>query len=141
MFRVTSDPMESEETASAVVERIHAELAICRYRPRVRVDAPALGENLKARMRVPGKEAYALIAIFPENVDFDMSLLDMNLYTDLSLNEDTRVLAIVALGRLYERIAHRTALNPAARVGLRVFRTEEEARDWVELRIAEQVIS
>ncbi|MGV9013117.1 MAG: hypothetical protein ACOH13_11030 [Flavobacteriales bacterium] len=132
--------MESEETASAVVERAHAELAICRYLPRVRVHAAALGENLKARMRVLGREAYALMAIYPENVDFDMSLLDMNLYTDLSLNEDTRVLAIVALGSLFEQIAYCTALNPAAPAGLRVFHTEEEARDWVELRIAEQAI-
>ena len=60
--------MQHEETASAIVERVHAELAICRYHPRVRVDATALGENLKARMRVPGREACALIAISPDNV-------------------------------------------------------------------------
>ncbi len=60
--------MQHEETASAIVERVHSELAICRYHSGARVDATALGENLKARMRVPGREACALIAISPDNV-------------------------------------------------------------------------
>ena len=129
--------MQREETASAIVERVHSELAICRYRPRVRVDATALGENLKARMRVPGKEAYAVIAIFPEDVDFDMNLLEENLYTDLSLNDVTRVLAIVAKGDLYDPIASLYSMNHLTSVANRVFRTEQEARAWVEMRIAE----
>ena len=129
--------MEREETASAIVERVHAELAICRYHPRVRVDATALGENLKARMRVPGREAYAVMAIFPENVDFDMGLLENHYYTDLSLNEVTRVLAIVAKGELYAPIASLYSMNHLISTSNRVFRTEKEARAWVELRIAE----
>lgn len=129
--------MEREETASAIVERVHSELAICRYHPGVRVDATALGENLKARMRVPGKEAYAVMAIFPENVDFDMGLLENHYYTELSLNEVTRVLAIVAKGELYAPIASLYSMNHLISVSNRVFRTEKEARAWVELRIAE----
>ena len=129
--------MEREETASAIVERVHSELAICRYHPRTRVDATALGENLKARMRVPGKEAYAVMAIFPENVDFDMTLLEKSYYTELSLNEVTRVLAIVAKGALYDPIIGLYTLNNLTSVSNRVFRTEEEAREWVEMRIAE----
>lgn len=129
--------MEREETASAIVERVHSELAICRYHPRARVDATALGENLKARMRVPGKEAYAVIAVFPDNVDFDMTLLGKNLYTELSLNEVTRVLAIVAKGTLYDLIAGLYSMNHLTSVSNRVFRTEKEARAWVEMRIAE----
>lgn len=129
--------MQREETASAIVERVHSELAICRYHSGARVDASALGENLKARMRVAGREAYAVIAIFPENVDFDMNLLERNLYTDLSLNEVTRVLAIVALGALYDPIASLHSMNHLTSVANRVFRTEVEARAWVEMRIAE----
>ncbi len=128
--------MEREETASAIVERVHPELTICRYRPRVRVDATALGENLKARMRVPGREAYAVMAIFPENVGFDMGLLENHYYTDLSLNEVTRVLAIVAKGALYAPIASLYSMNHLLSVSNRVFRTENEARAWAELRIA-----
>lgn len=129
--------MEREETASAIVERVHPELAICRYLPGARVDAAALGENLKARMRVPGREAYAVIAIFPEDVDFDMHLLEDDLYTGLSLNEVTRLLAIVAKGSLYDPIARLYSMNHLTSVANRVFRTEAEARAWVELRIAE----
>lgn len=129
--------MQREETASAIVEREHSELAICRYHSGARVDATALGENLKARMRVPGREAYAVIAIFPEDVDFDMHLLEEHLYTDLSLNEVTQVLAIVAKGDLYEPIASLYSMNHLTSISNRVFRTEEEARAWVEMRIAE----
>ncbi len=129
--------MEREETASAIVERVHSELAICRYHSRARVDATALGENLKARMRVRGREAYAVIAIFPEDVQFDMNLLEEHHYTDLSLNEVTKVLAIVAQGDLYDPIASLYTMNHLTSVANRVFRTEREAREWVEMRIAE----
>lgn len=127
--------MEPVETDSATVERAHAELAICRYRPGTRVDATALGQNLQARMRHPGREAHAVMAIFPEDVDFDIGLLENNHYTDLSLNEVTKVLAIVAHGSLYDRIAHLYTLNHLSTASNRVFRTELEARAWVEERI------
>ncbi|MBK6410652.1 MAG: hypothetical protein IPO60_03070 [Flavobacteriales bacterium] len=127
--------MEREETASAIVERVDPDLVICRYKHGVKVNAAAVEENLEARLRFPGKEPYAVIGIFPGDVDFDMSLLEHDHYTGIALNQITRVLAIVAEDELFDPIArlyfayHPTGFNS------RVFHNEEDARTWVNARI------
>lgn len=127
--------MERAETPSALVERVSPELVICRYKRGVKVDAAAVRENLAARMRFPGNEPYAVVGIFPEDVDFDMSLLEQDHYTDRVLKAVTRILAIVAEGALFEPIANLYfAYHPTWFLN-RVFRTEEEAMVWVKKQI------
>ena len=128
--------MEREETASAIVERVNPELVICRYKHGIKVNAAAVRENLEARMRFPGKDAYAVIGIFPEDVDFDMSLLEQNHYTDIALNEVTRVLAIVAEGALFDPIAKLYFAYHPTQFDSQVFSTEKEALAWADQWIA-----
>lgn len=97
--------MNRIETASAVVERVNDDLVICRYKPGVIVDASAVQANLDARKSFPGSAPYAVIGIFPEDIDFDMTLLNMDHYGDRAMDDETRVLAIVAEGRMFEQIA------------------------------------
>ena len=123
--------MEREETATAIVERVIPELVICRYKHGVKVNAAAVAENLEARMRFPGTEPYAVIGIFPEDVDFDMSLLEKNHYTDIALNAVTQVLAIVAEGTLFDPIAKLYFAYHPTQFTSRVFASEQEATDWV----------
>ncbi len=130
-----SQKMERIETASAIVERVNPDLVICRYRNGARVDVRAVAENVQARMRFPGKEPYAVIGIFPESVDFEMSLIENNHYTDTALNKVTRVLAIVAEGALFEPIARLYFAYYPPQFSTGVFTTEEEARKWVNARI------
>lgn len=127
--------MERKETASAIVERVDNDLVICRYKPGIRVDARAVAENLEARKRFDGKDPYAVIGIFPESVDFDMSLIENNHYTDTTLNQVTRVLAIVAEGALFDPIARLYFAYYPPQFSTSVFSTEEEARKWVNARI------
>lgn len=119
------------ETATAVLEREDGGLVVCRYKPEVNVDARAVAENLKARLSFPGKEPYAVIGIFPESVNFDMSLIQQDHYTDIALNEVTRILAIVAEGALFEPIARLYFAYYPTRFHSAVFQTEKEARAWV----------
>ena len=127
--------MQRIETPSALVERVDEDLVICRYKHGVKVNAAAVAENLAARLSFPGKEPYAVIGIFPSDVDFDMSLLDKCHYSSIVLNEVTRVLAIVAEDELFEPIAKLYfALYPTS-FSNQVFRTEAEARTWVNARI------
>lgn len=127
--------MRTIETKSASVERIDTDLVICRYKHNIRVDARAVAENLAARKRFPGGEPYAVIGIFPESVDFDMSLIENNHYTDIAINKVTRVLAIVAEGALFEPIARLYFAYYPPQFSTGVFSTEEEARKWVDVRI------
>ncbi len=127
--------MERIETASAIVERVNPDLVICRYKYGARVDARAVAENLKARMSFHGKAPYAVIGIFPESVDFEMSLIENNHYTDIALIQVTRVLAIVAEGALFDPIARLYFAYYPPEFSSGVFTTEEEARKWVNARI------
>ncbi|MGB3870450.1 MAG: hypothetical protein WA937_13440 [Flavobacteriales bacterium] len=127
--------MERVETPSAFVERVSPQLVICRYKHGVKVNAAAVRENLAARMSFPGKEPYAVIGIFPEDVDFDMSLLEQNHYTNIALNLVTQLLAIVAEGALFEPIASLYFAYHPTRFLNKVFPSEAEALAWVEQRI------
>jgi hypothetical protein len=127
--------MERVETPSALVERTRPELVICRYKHGVKVDAAAVRENVAARMRFPGKEPYAVVGIFPEDVDFDMSLLEQDHYTDSALKAATRILAIVAEGALFEPIANLYFAYHPTQFLSKVFPTEAEALVWVEQQI------
>jgi hypothetical protein len=130
--------MEREETRSAVVERINPDLVICRYKEGVKVDAAAVRENLEARKRFPGHEPYAVIGIFPESVDFDMSLLERNHYSDIALNKVTQLLAIVAHGALFEPVANLYFAYHPTPFTSQVFPTEQEALKWVKERIRQR---
>ena len=127
--------MEREETATAIVERVIPELVICRYKHGVKVNAAAVAENLEARMRFPGTEPYAVIGIFPEDVDFDMSLLEKNHYTAIALNQVTRILAIVAEDQHFDPIAKLYFAYHPTQFSSSVFATEAEARTWVDAKI------
>lgn len=127
--------MERIETASAVVERVDPDLVICRYKHGTLVNAAAVAENLEARLRFPGKEPYAVIGIFPGDVNFDMSLLEKNHYTGIALNQVTRILAIVAEDELFDPIAKLYFAYHPTQFSSRVFATEAEARTWVDAKI------
>ena len=127
--------MERLETASAIVERVRPELVVTRYKHGVKANGAAIRENLEARMRFPGKEPYAVIGIFPEDTDFDMSLLEQDHYTDIALNEVTQVLAIVAEGALFDPIARLYFAYHPTSFASQVFPTEKEALTWVDQRI------
>lgn len=127
--------MERVETPSAVVEKLGPDLVVCRYRHGVKVTAAAVRENLDARLALGGKEPYAVIGIFPEDVDFDMSLLEENHYTDIVLNAATRVLALVAEGDLFEPIAKLYLAYHPTQFESAVFPTEVAAKTWVDQQI------
>lgn len=128
--------VERLETSSAIVERVNPDLVICRYKPGVLVNSAAVRENLEARKRFPGKEAYAVIGYFPEDADFDMSLLDADHYKEVEVTAVTSVLAIVAVGALFDNIAKLFFAYHPQGFATRVFRTMPEAEQWVQERIA-----
>jgi hypothetical protein len=127
------------ETPSAYVERMNRDLVVTRYKNGVKVDAAAIAENLRARMSFPGSEPYAVIGIFPEDVDFDLDLLDRDHYSDKDTSRLTRVLAIVAEGVLFEKIAHLYFAYHPPGFHAKVFRRLQEAVLWVDERLEQRI--
>lgn len=127
--------MERTETPSAIVERVNPQLVITRYKPGIKANSAAVRENMVARMAFPGKEPYAVIGIFPADVDFDMTLLEQNHYTNIALNKVTQVLAIVAEGELFDPIARLYFAYHPTSFASQVFPTEAAAMAWVNKHI------
>ncbi len=127
--------LPSEETATAWVRRVHADLVVCRYKKGAHVDADAVAENLAARLRFPGSDPYAVICIFPEDVNFDMSMLRRDHYANLAADDPTQVLAIVTEDVQTEPMARLYLAFYPTRFNSAVFATEAEAENWVNGRI------
>lgn len=123
------------ETDTATVARVADDLVICRYKPQAVISAQAVRENLEARSRLPGERPTAVIGIFPEDVDFDMTLLGRDHYVEVDVNDRTRVLAIVAEGSLFNRIAHLYFAYYPTHFRTQVFQQLSEALVWVEQQV------
>lgn len=76
------------------------------------------------------------MGIFPEDSEFDMTLLSEDHYCEIVLNDVTRSLAIVAEGSLFDTVAHLYFAYFPTKFPSRVFRTEAEALVWVNEQIA-----
>lgn len=94
------------ETPTATVQFIARNVVLARYRPDVQVGREEIAENLRARIAGLGEGPYGVIALFPEETDFELSLLSTDHYADEAMARSTSALAIVAEGTLYERFAH-----------------------------------
>lgn len=138
-MRLSRSPctMEQQETRSASVQRVSADLVVCRYKPGAVVDAGSIKENLQARLEFHGSEPYGVVGIFPEDVEFDMSVLDKDHYTKPVLTDVTQVLALVAHGELFDTIARMYLAMHPTKFASQVFRMEHDAFFWVNSRISE----
>jgi hypothetical protein len=71
-------------------------------------------------------------------VDFDMSLLEQNHYSDIALNKVTQLLSIVAEGELFGPIAQLYFAYHPTPFTSQVFPSEQEALKWVKERIRQR---
>ena len=123
--------MESIETNCAVVRRVSPHVVECWYKPGTKVDASAIRENLEARKQLATDVVQGVIGIFPEDVDFDLSLIFNDHYGDAEMDAWTSAVAIVAQGMMFERLAKVYFNHHPANFPTRVFNDLEEARSWV----------
>ncbi|MCB0774358.1 MAG: hypothetical protein KDB93_13405 [Flavobacteriales bacterium] len=122
--------MERVETSTAFIELLNPHLVITRYKPAAHVTAEAVRENLEVRMAMPGPLAKAVIAIFPEDMDFDMSLLDRDHYMEQRYTESTLAMAVVSSGVLHQPLANLYIAYHPTSFKYRVFSDEREAIAW-----------
>ena len=127
--------MKEQETNSAIVQQVTPDLVVTRYKPGAMVDAQAVKDNIQARLNFSATHPYAVVGIFPDDVDFDMSALENDHFKGEVLNEVTQVMAIVAHGDTFDTMAQMYfALHPT-QFASRVFRMEIDAFQWVNERI------
>ncbi|MFZ1687047.1 MAG: hypothetical protein WAU70_06485 [Flavobacteriales bacterium] len=130
--------MERIETPSAVMERMNADIVVCRYKTGVKMSAAVVRENLAARKQFAEELPFGVIGIVPEDADFEMGMLMTNVYGDGAAGQETHALAIVVQDNLLEKIAGIYLRYHPTEFPIKVFRHLQDAVAWIGLCLAER---
>lgn len=112
-------------------------LLLVRFKPGVKFDLEGLVELQVARKDLARGRTWAMLTIIPENVDFDMEVMNTDHYRPFEAHEHTRALAVVAKGSMNELLAKLYYTYFPTAFEAKVFSTEEAARAWLHERMAE----
>ncbi len=130
--------MERIETPSAVMERMNADIVVCRYKTGVKMSAAVVRENLAARKLFAEELPFGVIGIVPEDADFEMGMLTTDLYGNGAASRETHALAIVVQDNLLEKIAGIYFRYHPTEFPTKVFRHLHDAVAWILLCLAER---
>lgn len=119
------------ETRIATVERKGPDLLEVRYKPDVKLDLKSMEEVLAERKRLCPEGPRDVMAVFPPDVDFDMSVMTTDHYRDKGLEKCTRSLAIVANSAVNERFAGLYFAYFPQAFTTKVFSEEGDAMEWL----------
>lgn len=123
--------MEREDLGSAVVEMPNPGLVVVRYAPGAIISAALIRELIGVRRRMVGRTPHVVIGIFPENLEFDMSLLQSDHYASPEEMEGLMAMAVVAEGAVVHPIAKLYFAYFPTRFKSRVFSLEREGMAWI----------
>lgn len=125
------------ETPTAIIECLGPDLIIVRHRADRTLSADAVRENINARKLLSGTSPKTVIAVFPQDLGFDMSVLSTDHFSAPELAATVMRLAIVAEAGILEHIArmYLAYFPPGFRV--QVFKHIDDAMAWVATPMAE----
>lgn len=114
------------------------EIIFVRLKPDVKVTNKGYLENVAARKQLSAGRALGVVCIFPEDMDFNGEILEMDHYADEPLSNFTVAMAMVTGDLLYERLFKLHAKQYFHGVPHRVFQREADAVKWVLEQVAER---
>ena len=130
------------ETRQATLERITAETVEVRFKPGLVLDKSGLDEILVERERFCSNTGkHAVLAIFPNDADFDMAIMTQDHYAGRTVVGCTRFLAVAANSLMHERMASLYFAYFPQTFATKIFIEEEEARTWLSEQLAERSVS
>lgn len=102
-----------------------------RFRTTVKLDREGFEENRRARQELAGSGPYVMMSVLPEDLDFDLSVLNADHFGAKEEVAGLSALAVVAQGRLAQGIAGIFFKYFPTQFPAQVFSTEDEARAWL----------
>lgn len=91
-----------------------------------------LAETAEARKRLRPKPPRGVVMTFPDDITFEMEVMDTDHQEDMATNHVTEAIALVAEGGFLEPVAKLYLAYFPSRLKRAVFRSEEEALLWVD---------
>jgi hypothetical protein len=129
------------ETRLATLERVSPDLLEIRFKPDQKLDNAGLREILQERERMCTGGPYAVLAVFPQEMDFEINVMTTDHYAERNLGNCTRALALAANSITNEHIANIYYAYFPQPFNTKVFATDVEARKWLLTQLSERSMS
>lgn len=124
------------ETSIARVERDEEGLIFLRIREGTKLSVEAFAEILAARKELARGRSSGVIAIVPEDVDFDIRIMNVDHYEGQNAAAFTKAFAIVTRASLYTRLYELYAAYFKTDFPVKTFGDEASALPWVREQLA-----
>ncbi|MEZ4739854.1 MAG: hypothetical protein R2818_11010 [Flavobacteriales bacterium] len=119
-------------TEAADIERKPDGNVEIRFLKESKITLSAIKEILDARVKLGGLGEYAVLVTLPEDIDFDINVLTNDHYQDRDLHKCTYAVAWEAESKMNEQLVEIFYRYFPQPFPVKVFRTEQEARDWLD---------
>ena len=124
-------PMRAIETGLAIVECDETELIHVRFRPGVILSVKGLAEVRAARKQLAANKPTAVLATVPEDIDFELNVMNSDHYKGTDASSYTKVFAIVTNTKMHKELCALYATYFRTDFPLRTFDDEPSARAWL----------
>jgi hypothetical protein len=130
------------ETRQATLEVCRDGTVEIRFRSGITLDQAGLHEVIAERERLCSDgELHAVLVIYPQDGDFEISVMTMDHYTGRKVQGLTRCMAIAANTVMHERMASLYFAYFPQPFAARAFVEEEAAREWLSAQLATSAVS
>lgn len=123
---------EQLETDAAILRKAPDGALEVRFKPNVTLDKEKIAQILDARESLCGSGRYPVLVVLPKDFDFEVDAISHDHYQDRGLEQCTYAVAWDAGSELGERLVEMFYTYFPQRFPVRVFRSEEEARGWLQ---------
>ncbi|MCB0764245.1 MAG: hypothetical protein R2815_09865 [Flavobacteriales bacterium] len=119
------------DTALATIDRSEDGIIRIRFKHEVRVDVSGLAEILQARRDLAGDDRPGVMALLPEDLDFDNAILTTDHHAGSDPRTFTKAFAIVTRSHLLVRLYSIYATYFKQDFPVRTFDDEDAAVQWL----------
>ncbi|MBP6699328.1 MAG: STAS/SEC14 domain-containing protein [Flavobacteriales bacterium] len=124
-------PVHSIDTELATVERGETDLIHIRVRPGAKLTVNGFAEILAARKALARDKPAGVIAIIPDDIDFELAIMNVDHHAGTNASTFTKVFAIVTQANLHKQLCALYSAFFTTDFPLRTFDDEAVARAWV----------
>ncbi|MEO5585612.1 MAG: hypothetical protein ABIQ75_09170 [Flavobacteriales bacterium] len=126
------------QTKAATLERKDNGVLEIRFKEHVKLTVDGVQEVLDARMELCGRGPYAVLVTLPDDIDFEIAVLAKDHYDGRGLEDCTYAVAWDTGSEMNEKLVdifYRYFPQPFP---VKTFPSEEEARAWLDKKMAEE---
>jgi hypothetical protein len=124
---------------SAIISKIGEHEVEVRFRPNIVLDGKGIAEVIAERKRICGDVPIGLLLIVPFETELDVAIISSDHQKENQATENILGLAVVAGSVVSEALLRLYKAYYPTKFAAEVFTNEQEARTWLQARIADAI--